>query len=50
MARVAADVRRLGGRAPGDRRHAERARRLSEGVALPAQLVADLRERVGSEP
>ncbi|TMC07402.1 MAG: Ldh family oxidoreductase [Chloroflexi bacterium] len=49
-ARVAADVRRLGGRAPGDRRHAERARRLSEGVALPAQLVADLRERVGSEP
>jgi len=50
MARVAADVRRLGGRAPGDRRHAERARRLGEGVALPAQLVADLRDRVGAEP
>jgi LDH2 family malate/lactate/ureidoglycolate dehydrogenase len=50
MDRLAADLRRLGGRAPGDRRHAERARRLTEGVELSEQLLADLRERVGSEP
>lgn len=50
MDRVVADLRRLGGRAPGDRRHAERARRLTEGVELSDQLLADLRERVGSEP
>jgi len=50
MDRVAADLRRLGGRAPGDRRHAERARRLMEGVELSAPLLAELRERVGAEP
>jgi (2R)-3-sulfolactate dehydrogenase (NADP+) len=50
MDRVAADLRRLGGRVPGDRRHAERARRLTEGVELSPQLLADLRERVGAEP
>jgi len=50
MDRLAADLRDLGGRAPGDRRHAERARRLTEGVELSAELLADLRARVGSEP
>jgi (2R)-3-sulfolactate dehydrogenase (NADP+) len=50
MDRVVADLRRLGGRAPGDRRHAERARRLSEGLELSEQLLADLRARVGAEP
>jgi len=50
MDRLAADLRDQGGRAPGDRRHAERARRLTEGVELSAELLADLRARVGAEP
>jgi LDH2 family malate/lactate/ureidoglycolate dehydrogenase len=40
--RIVADLRQLGGRAPGDRRHAERARRLSEGIDLPDSLVAEI--------
>lgn len=47
-------VRRLSvasrGALAGDRRHAERARRLTEGVELSAELLADLRARVGAEP
>jgi LDH2 family malate/lactate/ureidoglycolate dehydrogenase len=45
MDRLAADVRRLGGRAPGDRRHAERSARLVEGIELSDELVAELRAR-----
>lgn len=48
--RIVADVRRLGGRAPGDRRHAERAQRLSEGIELSDSLVTELAELVGSRP
>jgi LDH2 family malate/lactate/ureidoglycolate dehydrogenase len=50
MDRLAADLRELGGRAPGDRRHAERARRLLEGVELSPELLAELRARVDAEP
>lgn len=49
MDRLAADLRRLGGRAPGDRRHAERERLLTEGIEVRDQLVAELRERTGIE-
>jgi (2R)-3-sulfolactate dehydrogenase (NADP+) len=50
MDRMAGDLRRLGGRAPGDRRHAERERRLADGIDLPADLVAELAELTGSPP
>ena len=50
MDRMAADLRRLGGRAPGDRRHAQRERLLAEGIELPAELVAELAAIVGSPP
>ena len=50
MDRLAADLRALGGRAPGDRRLAERARRLAGGVEVPAPLLVELRERTGFEP
>ena len=46
--RIAGDVRRLGGRAPGDRRHAERARRLADGVEVPDSVAAELGELAGS--
>jgi LDH2 family malate/lactate/ureidoglycolate dehydrogenase len=48
MDRLAADLRGIGGRAPGDRRHAERERRLAEGVEVPDALLAELRRRVGA--
>jgi LDH2 family malate/lactate/ureidoglycolate dehydrogenase len=47
MDSLAADLRRQGGRMPGDRRHTERARRLAEGVEVPDGLVADLQARAG---
>lgn len=47
MDSLTADVRRLGGHVPGDRRHTERARRLIEGVDLPEALISDLRDRAG---
>jgi LDH2 family malate/lactate/ureidoglycolate dehydrogenase len=47
MDRVVADLRALGGRAPGDRRHRERERRLVEGIELSDELVADLRQLTG---
>jgi (2R)-3-sulfolactate dehydrogenase (NADP+) len=50
MDRLAADLRRLGGRAPGDRRHAERERLLAEGVEVSDALVAELRQRTGFGP
>jgi (2R)-3-sulfolactate dehydrogenase (NADP+) len=50
MDSLSADIRRLGGRVPGDRRHAERERRLTEGVELSPQLVAELRARTGFGP
>jgi len=47
MDRLAADLRRMGGRVPGDRRHAERARRAAEGIELSDTLLAELRTRTG---
>ena len=41
------DLRGLSGRVPGDRRHAERERRLAEGVVIDADLVGTLTEAVG---
>jgi LDH2 family malate/lactate/ureidoglycolate dehydrogenase len=41
------DLRGLSGRVPGDRRHAQRERRLAEGVVIDADLVATLAEAVG---
>jgi (2R)-3-sulfolactate dehydrogenase (NADP+) len=46
---LVADLRRLGGRAPGDRRHRERVSRLAEGVELRQELVAELRELAGRD-
>jgi LDH2 family malate/lactate/ureidoglycolate dehydrogenase len=43
MDRLASDIRAVGGRLPGDRRHAERARRLDEGIELADDLIAELR-------
>ena len=43
--RLTADVRRLGGRAPGDRRLAERMRRMEAGIDLSDELVEELRKR-----
>ena len=45
MDRLTADVRRLGGRVPGDRRHSERAHRLREGIDLSDELVEELRKQ-----
>lgn len=45
MDRLTADIRRLGGRAPGDRRHAERTRRAAVGIDLSDELVGELRRR-----
>jgi len=45
MDRLTADIRRLGGRVPGDRRHSERARRLTEGIDLADELVEELRKQ-----
>jgi (2R)-3-sulfolactate dehydrogenase (NADP+) len=50
MQRVADELRRMGGRAPGDRRHAERSRRSAEGIELAPELVADLEARTGRRP
>ena len=47
MERLAVDLRRAGGRAPGDRRHAERARRQASGIDLASELVANLEQRAG---
>jgi len=43
--RLTADIRRLGGRAPGDRRLAERVRRMEAGIDLSEELVDELRKR-----
>ena len=48
MDRVVADLRALGGRAPGDRRHRERERRLAEGIELSDELAAELRRLTGA--
>lgn len=45
MDRLTEDIRRLGGRVPGDRRHSERARRLTEGIDLSDELVEELRKQ-----
>lgn len=45
MDSLTSDIRRLGGRAPGDRRHAERARRAEVGIDLSDELVQELRRR-----
>ncbi|HKF16647.1 MAG TPA: Ldh family oxidoreductase [Candidatus Dormibacteraeota bacterium] len=45
MDRLTADIRRLGGRVPGDRRHSERAHRLREGIELSDELVEELRKQ-----
>lgn len=50
MDRVVADVRRLGGRAPGDRRHSEQARHLRDGIELPEQLLDELERLTGARP
>jgi (2R)-3-sulfolactate dehydrogenase (NADP+) len=47
MDRVVADLRALGGRAPGDRRHSERERRLAEGIDVSEELAAELTELTG---
>jgi len=45
MDRLTEDIRRLGGRVPGDRRHSERARRLTDGIDLSDELVEELRKQ-----
>lgn len=45
MDRLAGDIRGLGGRMPGDRRHAERARRMFQGIELSDELVEALGKR-----
>jgi len=45
MDRLTEDIRRLGGRVPGDRRHSERARRLTDGIDLSDALVEELRKQ-----
>lgn len=45
MDRLTADIRRLGGRVPGDRRHSERTHRLREGIDLSDELVEELRKQ-----
>ena len=45
MDRLTSDIRGLGGRVPGDRRHSERARRLTEGIDLADELVEELRKQ-----
>jgi len=48
--RLAAGIHELGGRLPGERRHAERERRQADGVELPGPLVAELRELAETMP
>ena len=45
MDRLTRDIHRLGGRVPGDRRHSERARHLTEGIDLADELVEELRKQ-----
>jgi LDH2 family malate/lactate/ureidoglycolate dehydrogenase len=47
MDQVVADLRRLSGRAPGDRRHADRQRRLASGIELSEELVVELVDATG---